>query len=104
LHDQYWLAQCERPIGAAGDMVLLLECFLRGSTVKVERSGAGSGRRPKGKRLASLYTVIYVEMNMKEDHGLVASLQLEWLIGVEVSIANRSHSSQARRDSSRINM
>jgi hypothetical protein len=34
---------------------------------------------------------------------LVASLYLEWLIGVEVSIANRSRSSQARRDSSRTN-
>jgi hypothetical protein len=34
------------------------------------------------------------------DHSLVASLRLEWLIGVEVSIANHSRSSQERRDSS----
>jgi hypothetical protein len=36
-------------------------------------------------------------------YGFVASFQLEWLIGVEVSVANRSRSSQARRDSSRMN-
>ncbi len=23
LHDQYWSARCERPVGAAGDMVFL---------------------------------------------------------------------------------
>ena len=44
-----------------------------------------------------------VALRAFSDLSLVASLYLEWLIGMEVSIANRSHSSQARRDSSRMN-
>jgi hypothetical protein len=45
-----------------------------------------------------------VALRAFSDLILVASLYLEWLIGVEVSVANRSRSSQAaRRDSSRTN-